>query len=243
MSVYLSRTVSIYRSVIGAKVGVFEKLNEKKEEGLAVADLADELGVHEPYLKFWCQTAYHFEILDCDDQGRFRLQPFLDDILGDRNHFRNFLSNITMDVDLLGVALGEAYEYFKTGKTMEAFTEPEISRIVYETTKNVYLAFFFMIFPKNDHLKELLDKGIKFLDIGCGDGTLIVQFANAFKNSKFVGISPDIHGVEAARATISQMGLEGRVKVEKTAGEKIPYQDEFDMVSMVVTYRVKQRVY
>jgi hypothetical protein len=60
-------------------VGVFEKLNEKKEEGLTVADLAAELGVHEPYLKFWCQTAYHFELLDCDDQGKFKLQPFLDE--------------------------------------------------------------------------------------------------------------------------------------------------------------------
>jgi len=37
---------------IGDKVGVFEKLNEKKEQWLTVADLAAELGVHEPYLKF-----------------------------------------------------------------------------------------------------------------------------------------------------------------------------------------------
>jgi len=74
---------------IGSKVGVFEKLNEKKEEGATVADLANELGVYEPYLKFWCQTAYHFEILDCDDQGKFKLQPFLNEILGDKTHFRN----------------------------------------------------------------------------------------------------------------------------------------------------------
>jgi len=145
---------------IGSKLGVFEKLNEKKEEGLNVADLATELGVHEPYLKFWCQTAYHFELLDCDDQGKFKLQPFLD---------------------------------------------------------------------------EILDKGIKFLDIGCGNGSLIIQFANAFENSKFVGINPDVHGVDAAKATISQLGLEERVTVEHIGGEKISYKDEFDMVSMVVT--------
>jgi ubiquinone/menaquinone biosynthesis C-methylase UbiE len=92
-----------------------------------------------------------------------------------------------------------------------------------------------MIFPKNEHLKELLDKGIKFLDIGCGNGNLIAQFANAFENSKFVGINPDTHGIEAAKTTISQMGLEERVTVENIGGEKISYKDEFDMVSMVVT--------
>jgi SAM-dependent methyltransferase len=220
---------------IGNKVGVFEKLNEKKEEGLSAADLANELGVHEPYLKFWCQTAYHFELLDCDDEGKFKLQPFLDEILGDKTHFRNYLANITMDVDLLGTGLAEAHEYFKTGKSIESYNEPEVSSIAYETTKNIYLAFLFMILPNNEHLKEQLDKGIKFLDIGCGNGSLIIQFANAFPNSKFVGISPDVYGIDAAKATIAGLGLEERINVEAIGGEDLTYKDEFDMVSMVVT--------
>ncbi len=220
---------------IGNKVGIFEKLNEKKEEGVTVTDLAIELGIHEPYLKFWCQTAYHFRILDCDDQDRYKFQPFLDEILGDKSHFRNYLANITMVVDLLSILLKEAPRYFKTGKIVETIAEPEPFRIVYETTKNIYLAFLFMIFPKNEHLKKQLDQGIKFLDIGCGNGSLIVQFANAFQNSEFVGISPESQGIEAAKATIRQMGLEERVTVENISGQKISYKDEFDMVSMVVT--------
>ena len=222
---------------IGNKIGVFEKLNEKKEKGFTVADLASELGVHEPYLKFWCQTAYHFELLDCDNQGKFKLQPFLDEILGDKSHFRNYLANITMDVDLFGTALAEAHEHFKTGKTLdlEAVIDEEVVRKAYGATKNIYLVFLFMIFPKNEHLKEQLDKGIKFLDIGCGNGSLIIQFANAFANSEFVGVSPEAYGLKLAKATISQMGLEDRVSVENIGGEKLSYKDEFDMASMVVT--------
>ncbi len=220
---------------VGAKVGVFEKLNEAKEEGLKVSDLANELGLYEPYLKFWCQTAYHFEILDCDDQGRFKLQPFLDEILGDKNHFRNYLANIAIDVDIVGKAMVDAPDYFRTGKIMESYHEPEMSKTVYEGTKNIYLAFLFMIFPKKEHLKQMLDGGIKFLDIGCGNGTLIVQFAQAFANSKFVGVNPDIHGIEAAKATISHLGLEDRVNLEHMGAENLPYKDEFDMACMVVT--------
>lgn len=219
----------------GNKLGIFEKLNEKKEEGVTVADLATELGVHEPYLKFWCQTAYHFELLDCNDEGKFKLQPFLDEILGDKTHFRNYMANITMDVEILGSGMVEAYKRFKTGDKVETFADPEISRIAYETTKNIYLAFLFMIFPKNEHLKESLDKGIKFLDIGCGDGSLIIQLANAFANSTFVGVNPDVHGVNMAKATISQLGLEERVTVDSIGGEKLTYKDEFDIASMVVT--------
>ena len=219
---------------VGAKVGIFEALNEEKE-GLTGSDLASKLGLHKPYLKVWCRTAYHFEILDSDDQGKFKLQSFFDEILGDKNHFRNYLANITVDVDLVGKGMLNAPDYLRNGEIMESYHEPESSMAVYETTKNIYLAFLFMIFPKNEQLKELLDKGIKFLDIGCGNGTLIIQFAQAFANSQFVGVCPDIHGIEAAKTTISQMGLDERVSVENIGGEKLPYKDEFDMVSMIVT--------
>ncbi len=219
---------------IGSKVGIFEVLNDEKE-GLSVSDLASKLSLHEPYLKIWCQTAYHFEILDYDELGKFKLQPFLDEILGDKNHFRNYLANIAIDVNLVGTGMSEAAEYLRTGKTMESYHAPEISAAAYETTKNIYLAFLFMIFPKNEHLKDLLDQGIQFLDIGCGNGTLIIQFAQAFANSKFVGVSPDIHGIETAKASIAHLGLEERVSVEHMSGENLRYNEEFDMVSMIVT--------
>ena len=76
---------------LGAKLGIFEILNENKK-GLTVPEMASRLGLHEPYLKIWCQTAYNFEILDGDEQGRFMLQPFLNEILGDKNHFRSYLA-------------------------------------------------------------------------------------------------------------------------------------------------------
>ena len=222
---------------IGAKLGVFEALYEAKE-GMTIPDLASKLELHEPYLKVWCQTAYHFEILDCDNQGRFRLQPFLDEILGDKSHYRNYLANIAMSVDFAGKFFEENPECFRTGRTLELPSKPELralSKIGYETTKNTHLAFLFRIFPKNDQLTQMLERGIRFLDIGCGSGSLIVQFARNFENSVFVGVDPNPYGIEEARNTISQLGLEKRVSVENLGGEDLPYKDEFDMASMVVT--------
>ena len=219
---------------IGAEAGILEALNENKD-GLTVPELASRLGLHEPYLKIWCQTAYHFEILDGDEKGRFILQPFLDEILGDKNHFRNYLANIVMDVNLIGKGMLEATAHLKKGEPSESYNSPEFSEMVYEPTKNIALAFLFMILPKNEHLKERLEKGINYLDIGCGNGMLIIQFAQSFANSKFLGVSPDIHGIEAAKATISHLGLEERVSVKHMGGEDLTYKDEFDMVSMVVT--------
>jgi ubiquinone/menaquinone biosynthesis C-methylase UbiE len=219
---------------LGAKLGLFEALNEAKE-GMTVPDLASKLSLHEPYLKIWCQTAYHFRILDCDDQGRFMLQPFLDEILGDRTHFKNYLANIALSVDIVGQGMKDAPDYFRTGKIAESYNTPEMSKAAYEPTKNIHLAFLFMIFPKNEHLKQMLEQGIRFLDIGCGNGSLIIQLAQAFQNSTFLGVNPDTYGIEEAKRTISQLGLEKRVSAENIAGEDLAYNDEFDMVTMVVT--------
>ena len=219
---------------LGAKLGIFEALNENKE-GLTVPVLAAKLGIHEPYVKIWCQSAYHFEILDGDETGRFMLQPYLDEILGDRNHFRNYLANIAMDVDLLGEGFAKASSAFRTGRPLEIYHSPEFSELAYEPTHNIALAFLFMIFPKHKKLKQLLEKGVWFLDIGCGNASLIIQLAQAFKKCKFVGVGPDASGIKFAQSTISELGLEKRVSVAHKGGEKLTYKDEFDMVSMVVT--------
>jgi len=226
--------ISTHLINMGAKLGIFDALNEARD-GMTIPNLALKLGLHEPYVKVWCQTAYHFEILDCDDNGRFKFQPSLDEILGNKSHVKNYLGNIALTVDLLGKFFEEYPDYFREGKTLGNPYTAEVSKAVSETTKNIYLAFFFIIFPKNDYLTKMLERGIKFLDIGCGGGTLIIQLAQAFKNSTFVGVDPDPYGIEEAENMISKLKLEKQVSVKNIGGGDLPYNNEFDMASMVVT--------
>ncbi len=225
--------IAIHLIDMGAKLGLFDTLNESKE-GMTTPNLALKLGLYEPYLKIWCQTAYHFEILDCDDNGRFKLQPALDEILGVKSHVKNYLGNIALTVGV-GRFFEEYPEYFREGKILENPYTAEVSKAVSETTKNIYLAFFFMILPKNDYLTKMFERGIKFLDIGCGNGALIIRLAQAFKNSTFVGVDPDSYGIGEAERTISELGLEKQVSVKNISGGDLPYENEFDMASMVVT--------
>lgn len=217
----------------GDKLGILEAFNEA-ENGITVSDLASKLGIHEPYLKIWCQTAYHFEVLDCDEEGRFKFQPFLAEIIGDKTSYKNYLANFDLST-WIGQQYRAGIEYFRRGEVMDSYNDPEGSQVAYETTKNIHLAFLFMVFPQNDHLKQLLDQGIKLLDVGCGNGNLITQLAQAFQNSTFTGINPDIYGIAEANKLITQMGLEKRVSVHAMGGEEMDYVDEFDLASMVVT--------
>ncbi len=221
---------------IGAKLGIFKALNDAKE-GFTVSELASKLGLHESYLKIWCQTAYFFKILDCDNQGQFRYQPFMDEILGDQSHLNNRLAANDLAVNVTGERLKDSLDYYRTGEIVEEYS-PERSEIVAETTKilHKYIGLYFSSLPEDDPKRQMLERGAKFLDIGCGAGGFITQLAQSFKNSRFVGIDPLPHGIEAGKKIISELGLQNQISLEILGGEGITYNDEFDIVAMVLTF-------
>ncbi len=217
---------------VGSKLGIFQAIHEARD-GLTPTDLAAALDLYEPYVRIWCQTAYHFEILDADTHGRFTLQPFFGEILADRSHFRNYLGNIAVSVDVFGKLFDEFPEYFRTGKKVENLYTPEMSKAYYETTKNMHLVFRYMVIPKNRQLKDWLEKGCKFLDVGCGRGSLIIELAQLYELSSFVGVDPNGYGIERAREMITKLGLEKRVTVENIGGEALTCENEIDVAAMV----------
>lgn len=221
---------------IGDKLGLFEVLNDNKK-GLTTSELASELGLHEPYLKIWCQTALYLEILDYDEGGRFKFQPYMNEILGDKSNFRNILGRFNSAVNVHGERLKESIVHYRTGKVLEGYS-PQHSEIVAEATKSfhTYLNVYFKQLPSTNPLKQMLEKGINFLDIGCGNGRLIIQLAKLFTNSRFKGVDPSIYGITVATKNIEQLGLKDRVFVENLGGEELQYKEEFEIACMTVVF-------
>jgi len=221
---------------IGDKLGLFEVLNDNKS-GLTTSELASELGLHEPYLKIWCQTALYLEILDYDDEGRFKFQPYMNEILGDKSNFRNFLGRFNSLVNITGERFKESIEYYRTGKALEGYS-PQHSEIVAEATKSfhTYLNVYFKKLPNTNPIKQMLEKGINFLDIGCGNGRLIIQMAKIFTNSRFTGIDPSLYGINVATSNIEKLGLKDRVFVENLGGEELQYKEKFEIACMTVVF-------
>ncbi|MBN1381207.1 MAG: class I SAM-dependent methyltransferase [Deltaproteobacteria bacterium] len=216
----------------GFRFGILNALAESVE-GLTSSELAVKLMLHEPYLKVWCQTAYHFEILDSDHQGRFRLQPFMEEVLGldvytqsppaKENEWENATPNDPLD------------RYIKTGRVSQSFKSPEASFATGRAAKSMITVFLSMIFPYCEELKKKLEDGVKLLDIGCGSGNLLIDLAGAFKNSCFVGIDSDEHGIEKADRDITTLGLNDRIHVENLNAEDMSFSEEFDMAALVLT--------
>jgi len=221
---------------IGDKLGLFEFFNSNIN-GLTTSELALELGLHEPYIKIWCRTALYLEILDCDDEGRFKFQPYMNAILGDKSNFRNMLGRFNSLINVTGERFKESLEYYRTGKALEGYS-PQHSEIVADATKSFhnYLNFYFKQLPKTNPIKQMLEKGSNFLDVGCGNGRFIIQLAGIFINSRFTGVDPSLSGINAARESIEQLGLTKRVFAENLGGEELRYEEEFEIACMIVVF-------
>ena len=221
---------------IGDKLGLFEVLNDNKE-GLTTSALASELGLHEPYIKIWCQTALYLGILDCDEGGKFKFQPYMNEILGDKSNFRNMLGRFNSLVNVTGERFKKSIVLYRTGETLGEYN-PQFSEIVAEATKpfHTYLNVYFKKLPNINPIKQMLEEGINFLDIGCGSGRLIIQLAALFPNSQFTGVDPSIYGINVATKNVEQLGLTDRVFVENLGGEELQYKKKFEIACMTLVF-------
>ena len=221
---------AVYLINLGLQFGLFSALCSSSETadsgGLTARNLADRLSLYEPYLKIWLQTAYHFELLDCDSRGRFKLQPYMAEVLGVNTGAEPVATNNGSS------ALAR---YILTGVAAPRTRSPEESLATSRATQSIYLVFLSYILEKFDSLKQLMDKGIRFIDVGCGSGNLIVELALTFPNSTFKGIDTDIHGIERAESSSYAIGIEERVSFEDMAAEEVDSCEEFDVACMVAT--------
>jgi len=227
--------LAVYLVNAGVVLGLFEKLSTS-EVGIGPDALAGELGLHEPYVRLWCQTAYHFEILDCDEDGRFRLAPHMGTLLTDTENPYYFGHRARFMVSHWTRLLKSHPEYYRSGDThfWDALGQ-EFSRDAKALTSNIVpLAYRFMIIPAIPGLKERLDAGMKVLDVGCGAGHLMIQLAKDYPNCRFVGVEVDRFAVEDAQRYMEDNGVEDRASALLVDAASMDYDREFDLVNMAV---------
>jgi len=94
------------------------------------------------------------------------------------------------------------------------------------------------ILPLVPGLTEQLARGIRTLDVGCGQGRIIIRLAERFPNSHFVGMDLSQDAITAARNEASVKGLENIEFVaidlsdfhEKAESESFAFIATFDAV-------------
>jgi len=235
LEAYEKGFVAVYLLNTGLDLGLFEKLSAC-EDGIHPDALAGELGLHEPYVRLWCQTAYYLEILDCDGDNRFRLAPHMGSLLTDPGNPFYFGHRARFMVSHWSELLKSQTKCFKSGDTHSWDSLGlGFSRDAKALTSNIVpMAYRFMIIPSVPGLQERLEAGAKVLDVGCGAGHLIVQMAKDFPRCSFVGVEIDRFAAEDAQRYLHTEGLKSRASILLADAARMDYDREFDLVNMAV---------
>jgi SAM-dependent methyltransferase len=217
---------------LGIGLGLFRSLAVAPD--VPADELAGRLGLHAPYVETWCTTAYGFGLLDADDGRRFRLAPFVGEILGNPTHPRYLGGYVQLGTRFASEDFRFAFDGFRTGQTAPfQGRSPEFAQVVAQAIAGVNLMVARKILPGLPGVADRLNAGGRLLEVGCGTGNLQLLLAKAFPQARCTGVDIDPTGLAAAREAVRRAGFADRVEiVEGTVGAAAP-EAAFDVVLMV----------
>lgn len=217
---------------IGLRLGLFARV-ASAVNGIAAADLARELGLQERPVDIWCRTAYHYGLLEADDQGCYRLGPHYGSLLADPNSALHQKAVIEFYAELLPQDYQRYPEYFQTSQPYPTHEHGfHFSRNIAEQTRPMHWLFVNTMLPKLPELVAKLQTGVDVLDVGCGSGGLMLALARAFPTSRFLGIDIDPYGIAAAQESIDSAGLAERVRAVLGSVDTLLATKRFDLAVM-----------
>jgi SAM-dependent methyltransferase len=217
---------------LGVQLGLFAAF--AKAPGAAPAEVAAALGLHLPYVDTWCTTAYSFGMLEGGEDRKFRLAPFMDQILANPGHPRYLGGYVRLGTEFAAEDFRFCREAFRSGATVpfqgrsDAFAET-----VAQATAGLQVLSARKILPELPGLKAKLDSGGAILEIGCGTGRHLLQLAKAFPAARCFGFEIDPTGLEAARAAIAGAGVASRVTAAGGDLADFAAAGSFDAVVMI----------
>ena len=221
---------------IARALGVWAALTASP--GLTSEELAGRLGTDPFYTDVLCRTAFSFGLLAREGAG-WRMGPHFDQILGDPTS--SFYLACAPRVHMV---LGEDYpayvDHFREGTTRSYQEHGEaFMREVAEALKTLPRIFAELVLPRLPGLEGRLRDGARVLDVGCGGGWAVVQLAERFPESSFVGIDLEPYSVDLARRLIAERGLEDRCQARLQSADDLGEDGAYDVVtSFLVVHEI-----
>lgn len=218
-----------YLMDIGNRLGLFQAL--RGSLGMTPEELAQALKLDPFYITKWCETAYSLELLEHDPNAGFRLGPFIDDLLGNPEHtyFIGGFPNVHL---LVAQDYAEYPERFRDGgKVPYQEHGSAFFAGVAEGTRSLPKMLLDAVVPKLPELERKLRAGGKLLDVGCGGGFAVCEFAERYPALSAVGIDIESESLRLAQQLVDQRGLGQRVRIEQPP-EDGRARETFDFATM-----------
>ncbi len=226
----IAATMTTLFCALGDKLGLFSAL---ADGGAATAsELAERASVDERYTSEWLRGLAAAGYVDHDrESGRFTLPAAHATVLANEGGFM-FLGGGYQELAGMLPALGRVEAAFRQGGGIPQAAYSEDAYIGMERLTRPFFDHQLgrAWLPLVPEVREQLETGARWADVGCGGGRALLALAQAFPASTFVGYDVFPDQVERARRAATAAGVSDRVRFEVADGSQgLP--ERYDVVS------------
>jgi 2-polyprenyl-3-methyl-5-hydroxy-6-metoxy-1,4-benzoquinol methylase len=229
---------------LGQRLGIFDHLGKKTEnikqiENQTIStfnfdDIINELKLDENYFDGWLHMALESGIFELDETcGRcFKTGPFIFDLLIDKNN-SFYIGNLITWIYYNALFQNDVYERFHSGTTIDMSSLPPEWNDDFQKMSGQQSVSLEKIFAANfEEFTETVKKGGKILDVGCGHGYPLKEWAKRYKNAEITGLDIDDNAIENAKEMVKKYHLENRIQIVKSELHNFAEQhpQEFDII-------------
>jgi 2-polyprenyl-3-methyl-5-hydroxy-6-metoxy-1,4-benzoquinol methylase len=135
---------------------------------------------------------------------------------------------------VLGDVEDEIVRCFKEGGGVPYSRYPRFHAVMAEDSgQSVMSSLETHILPLVAGLTDRLAKGLRMLDVGCGQGRIITRLAELFPASHFVGMDLSIEAISTAKAEAAARGLSNVefVSIDLSDFDKIATPESYDFIT------------
>lgn len=192
---------------VGHRTGLFDALRD--QPAMTSEEIAVKAGLNERYVREWLGAMVTAGVVEVDPRSlRFRLPPEHAAFLT-RAASADNLAVFTQYIALLGGVEDDIVECFKKGGGVPYERFPRFHAVMAEDSgQSVLSSLESHILPLVPGLVGELAGGIRVLDVGCGQGRIIIRLAELFPNSRFLGMDLSEEAISTARSQASGKGLQ-----------------------------------
>jgi SAM-dependent methyltransferase len=214
--------------IVGDRLGLFRAL----DEGPATAtELSTRAGIDERYALEWLRGLASAGYVEEGTDGRYVLPPAHAVVLA-REGDPLFVGGAFQELGGMLPALERIIAAFRAGGGVPQAAYPDdaytgMARFTAAWFDHHLLGAWLPLLPE---LRERLERGIRWADVGCGAGRAVIRLAQEFPQSTFAGFDAFPAQVELARAAADAAGVADRVSFEiADAAQGIP--ERWDVIS------------
>jgi ubiquinone/menaquinone biosynthesis C-methylase UbiE len=219
-----------------AHIGRQMKLFNQIDTGpVSIEELIMNTKLHPTAVRAWCSAALSYRLIT-EKNDKLQLKRQMKRMLVDKTS-PDYLGGQFSYLALRSLEYGALDELFKSGKTRKKISTLNAIEQATDWDHHAFLAAV----RRHRKLHQMLSKGCRLLDVGCGTGSMLAKVHKEYPKSSLVGIDPSGKAVATAR----QIAFGNSVSLIKLAGESMKFANEFEIVylgeSLYVT-RDKERV-